>query len=243
VFTIDIILGFITTVIDSRGKESYDSRLIYMIYTNTRRFYLDVLSLFGAGIFERISIYFANFGYIKMLRVFRLSDMIAKTNVDEATKAILKLLKLMFYLFFMLHVLGCYLWIAVGYNAPEKFYVNLERTMYISDEDPSKHLYWDPIICVDPEYCKCGEGTFNIIYAKLSEYYEIDYEDKSDGFQERIVNLRGDEETECRKFGMSDSCFCDPVVEYDLLWGPMRTIGDIYWPDGPPEEAEDLAKY
>lgn len=102
-----------------------------------------------------------------MLRVFRLSDMIAKTNVDEATKAILKLLKLMFYLFFMLHVLGCYLWIAVGYNAPEKFYANIERTMFISDEDPSKHLYWDPILC--GEVCLCGEGTFNIIYAKQKD--------------------------------------------------------------------------
>lgn len=125
VFLTDIILGFITTVTDSRGKESYDSRLIYLLYTSTRRFLLDVLSMLGSGVFVAINSNFASFGYIKMLRVFRLSDMIAKTNVDEATKAILKLLKIMFYLFFMLHVLGCYMWIAVCYNAPEKFYVNI----------------------------------------------------------------------------------------------------------------------
>lgn len=65
--------------------------------------------------------------------------MIAKTNVDEASKAILNLMKLSFYLAFFLHGLGCYFWMAISYNAPEKYYVNYERTMYISDEDPERH--------------------------------------------------------------------------------------------------------
>jgi hypothetical protein len=169
---------------DLRGKESWDSRLIYFIYTGTLRFYLDVFSIFGAGVFMGIHPYFQNFGYLKMLRVFRLGDMIAKTNVDEATKAIMKLVKLMFYLAFFLHVMGCYLWIAVGYNAPEKFHIDFDRTMYISEEDPTKHIYWDPIFCsMANEKCYCGEGTFNVIYAKLNqEDNTIDYDAKSDGF-------------------------------------------------------------
>lgn len=57
VFLTDIILGFFTTVTDFRGKESWDSRLIYFIYSGTLRFYLDVLSIFGAGIFTQISPY------------------------------------------------------------------------------------------------------------------------------------------------------------------------------------------
>ena len=99
-----------------------------------------------------------------MTRVFRLSGMIAKINADEATKATMNVTKLLFYLAFYLHVMGCYLWIAVGYNAPEKFYINYERTMYISDEDPLKHIYWEPTFCASVgEKCICGEGKFNII--------------------------------------------------------------------------------
>jgi hypothetical protein len=33
------------------------------------------------------------------------------------------------------------------------------------------------------------------------------------------------------------------VVEYDLLWGPTKTIGDDLWPDGPPDDLEDLKSY
>lgn len=183
VFLTDIILGFFTTVPDQRGKESWDSRLIYFIYTSTRRFYLDCLSILGSGVFMSISPYFQNFGYIKMLRVFRLSNMIAKTNADEASKAILNLFKIMFYLAFYLHVMGCYLWIAVGYNAAEKFYINYERTMYISNEDPTKHIYYEPIFCANAgELCFCGEGTFNIIKAETYSNLTLNYESKTDGF-------------------------------------------------------------
>jgi hypothetical protein len=183
VFLVDIILGFITTVKDKRGRESYDSRLIYLVYTSTLRFYMDALSILGAGVFVGIHPYFQNFGYLKMMRVFRLSQMIAKSNVDEATKAIFNLMKLAFYLCFYLHVLGCYLWIAVGYNAPEKFYINKERTMFVSDEDQSKHLYWQPIFCAKAgDLCDCGDGQFNIIYAKAKEDQTIDYQAGADGF-------------------------------------------------------------
>jgi hypothetical protein len=50
-FLTDIILGFFTTVPDLRGKESWDSRVIYFIYTSTLRYYLDCLSILGAGVF------------------------------------------------------------------------------------------------------------------------------------------------------------------------------------------------
>ena len=239
-FLTDIILGFFTTVPDQRGKESWDSRLIYLIYTSTVRFYLDCLSILGAGVFTIISPYFQNFGYIKMTRVFRLSGMIAKINADEATKATMNVTKLLFYLVFYLHAMGCYLWIAVGYNAPEKFYINYERTMYISDENPLKHIYWEPIFCASVgEKCKCGEGKFNIIQGISYSNQTIDYDSGSDGFQLGVLNSSEDNGVECLKLGKSDSCFCDPVGDYDLLWGPPRTIGQKVWPNGPSEEEED----
>ena len=48
-----------------------------------------------------------------MLRVFRISTLIAESTVDEVTKALMNLIKLMFYLMFFLHCLGCYFWIAL----------------------------------------------------------------------------------------------------------------------------------
>ena len=192
-----------------------------------------------------------------MLRVFRLGDMIAKTNAEEATKAIMKLLQLMFYLAFYLHVMGCYLWIAVGYNAPEKFYVNYERTMYVSDENSTKHIFWDPIFCAEAgETCLCGEltynvidtdefkeieGTYNLIFAKKDEDYNLDYDSKSNVFEKKVDNtISSVKGVVCpKKEGQSDSCFCDPVGEYDLLWGPPRSIGDGLWPDGRPVPTGD----
>lgn len=65
-----------------------------------------------------ISPLFEPFGLIKMLRVFRLSKMIAGANIDEVTKAIANLSKLAFYLAFYLHLVGCYWWICTGWAAP-----------------------------------------------------------------------------------------------------------------------------
>ena len=47
--------------------------------------------------------------------------MIARANIDEITKAIINLWKLVLYLFLHLHIVGCYMWIATGYNAPREF--------------------------------------------------------------------------------------------------------------------------
>lgn len=57
-----------------------------------------------------------------MLRVFRLGGMIARANIDEVSKAVLNLSKLVFYLVFYLHLVGCYLWIVAGWHAGMEYY-------------------------------------------------------------------------------------------------------------------------
>ena len=49
IFLVDIILMFFTSVINFRGRESYDSNLISTLYVSQFRFYTDVLSMLGAG--------------------------------------------------------------------------------------------------------------------------------------------------------------------------------------------------
>jgi type IV secretory pathway TrbL component len=56
------------------------------------------------------------FGFLKMARVFRLGTIIAKSNIDKNLKAILNLLKLLFYLGIFLHTVGCFLYIVVAAN-------------------------------------------------------------------------------------------------------------------------------
>ena len=63
--------------------------------------------------------------------------MIAKANIDEGTKALANLLKLILYLLIYLHIVGCYMWIATGYNAPMQYYRIMQETSgckYIAED-------------------------------------------------------------------------------------------------------------
>ena len=82
VFLVDIILGFFTSVIDSYGRETLDSKVIKEVYTSKPRFYADFLSIFGASVFENIHPLFKIFGYFKLIRVLRINNMIASANIE-----------------------------------------------------------------------------------------------------------------------------------------------------------------
>ena len=47
IFVIDLIMGFFTSVIDTKGFISFDSRVIAKVYTSQFRFYADFLSIFA----------------------------------------------------------------------------------------------------------------------------------------------------------------------------------------------------
>jgi len=75
-FVADITVMFFTSTLDKRGRESKNSELIAHSYTRTLRFYLDLLSVLGAGVFENVNRFFKYFGLFKLTRVFRISNMI-----------------------------------------------------------------------------------------------------------------------------------------------------------------------
>jgi hypothetical protein len=53
-FLLDIILMFFTSVMNNIGNEEFDSKFIAYKYTNTIRFYFDVLALLGADVFVNL---------------------------------------------------------------------------------------------------------------------------------------------------------------------------------------------
>ena len=113
---------FCTSIINKKGFESYDHYEISDSYTNTARFGVDCISLLGSGVFASIHPYLSLFGIFKIMRVFRMKTLIARSTADRNSKAVMNLAKLSFYLFFYLHFLACYYWIVLGYSQGIRYY-------------------------------------------------------------------------------------------------------------------------
>jgi hypothetical protein len=114
-------------VINFRGRESHDSKLISILYTSQLRFYTDILSLLAVGPIVELYKPLAIFGLLKMLRVFRISKMIATTNLDKNYKAVLNITKIVFYLVLYVHMVGSFWWLVISLGYPEIYYANPEK--------------------------------------------------------------------------------------------------------------------
>jgi|TARA_B110001450_G_C17289805_1_gene347004 hypothetical protein len=79
-FVVDIIVMFFTSFLDLNGKEVKDSLMIAKAYTTSRRFFTDFCSLLS--IHPRLQL----FGFLKMLRVFRLGTIIKRSTVAPIVK-------------------------------------------------------------------------------------------------------------------------------------------------------------
>lgn len=74
----------------------------------------------------------ALFGLFKLMRMFRLGMMIAHSNFNIKIKSLLKLLKLIIYLMFYIHILGCYYWIAIEDGQGPRYYRDFLHDNYES---------------------------------------------------------------------------------------------------------------
>jgi hypothetical protein len=111
-FIVDIFLMFFTSYQNKEGKEVKKNLMIWGAYVGSPRFLTDFFSLFALIPDDRFKI----FGFLKMLRVFRLSFLIKRLNVRPDIKNFYLLAKVSFYLFLWLHVQGCFLWAVVVIN-------------------------------------------------------------------------------------------------------------------------------
>lgn len=111
-FAIDLFIVFRTTYVDTyTGEEVLNGKQIAIKYLSGR-FWIDLLATIpfdSIGLFARGSTtdQLQLFGILKLIRIARLSRIIAYMNVKEDFKLILKLIKLIFFLMMYLHLLGC----------------------------------------------------------------------------------------------------------------------------------------
>jgi hypothetical protein len=113
VFFIDIFLNFRTTYISNiSGDEVFDFRKIALLYILSGRFLLDVLSSIPFNAMDSSSDFLPIFGMLKLVRVGRINVVIRNLNMRADSKALLKVLWLIFFLFFYTHIIGC-LWFYV----------------------------------------------------------------------------------------------------------------------------------
>lgn len=114
---------FFTSYVNHIGADVYDSHEIAKNYMKTRRFYFDVFSLIGTYPFTTLNKSFKYLQLFKIFRVFRVGELIAKSNSSKEVKAAMNLGKIFFYLVMYLHNAAC-LWHIVLYtNAPEIFFL------------------------------------------------------------------------------------------------------------------------
>lgn len=113
IFMIDIFLNFRITFISSvSGDEIFDSKQIAWKYFIEMRFFIDVLSsipfnaMGGSDILPIL-------GMLKVFRITRVSQVIRNLNMRPDSKALLRVLWLIFFLFLYIHVIGC-LWFYVA---------------------------------------------------------------------------------------------------------------------------------
>ena len=110
-FLIDIIVAFRTTFFNKVGDEVYNGWQIAANYIFGGRFFLDLLAslpfaeMFSVGSLEI-------FGILKLTRITRIGKIIAKLDLRDDSKAMVKVGQLLFFLIIYLHCLGC-MWFAI----------------------------------------------------------------------------------------------------------------------------------
>jgi hypothetical protein len=76
---------------------------------------------------------------LKIIRIKRLTRIIDKMNADEERKSIYRMLQLVFYLFLMMHVVGC-LWNSIIHI--EEIWV-ITKDFYLAGQYPKVYRFLD----------------------------------------------------------------------------------------------------
>lgn len=111
-FLLDILIAFRTTYFDMHsGEEVFSGKKTSISYLKSR-FFIDFVSTvpvdtISEQIFKVKNKNLTLFSTLKLVRVTRISRMIARLNVARETKHVMKLMQLIFFLVMYLHVLGC----------------------------------------------------------------------------------------------------------------------------------------
>ena len=120
IFGIDIIVGFFTSYINvSTGDEIFGFQMIGINYIVNGSFTVDLISTisidkwynnFSETPNESILTLLKIIGMIKLQRIRRLAKIISNLNQTQETKALFKVLNMVFILILYIHVIACLLW-------------------------------------------------------------------------------------------------------------------------------------
>ena len=147
-FALDIFVVFRTTYVDIySGEEVLDGYKIVMKYLSGR-FWIDLLATipfdtFGELIISGNTSFLQIFGILKLIRITRLSKIIAYLNVKEDFKIMLKLIKLIFFLIMYIHLVGCaWFWIV---NEQDKDWIPPLDYVFVTSNyfnEDTEYKYW-----------------------------------------------------------------------------------------------------
>ena len=140
-FMLDVVINFRTSYVDEpTGNEITNFKDIAVHYLKGK-FWIDLLASLPLDFFSYTlnnedndnTIILQLFGLLKLVRILRLSRLIAYMNLNNEIKMSLKLIKLLFFLILYLHCLGCLWFFIVKQNKiwiPPLDYIDLMTELY-----------------------------------------------------------------------------------------------------------------
>lgn len=136
-FGVDILINMRTSYYDKEGNEIKEWKKILKQYVFGGRFIIDFLSTIPLDEMTGGNItIFQMFGMLKLVRISRMSIIINKLNLKEDLKALIKVCKLLFFLFLYLHAIACVFFFIVNdkkiFVPPLDFISYLDTDYYIT---------------------------------------------------------------------------------------------------------------
>ena len=135
-FLMDIVLNFRTTFINLKtGDEIFDPKLIRQNYFKGGKFAIDLLATIPLDTIAELAgsknKSLQLFGLLKLIRILRLSKIIAHMRVKKEVKLTLKFLQLILFIIMYLHLIGCVWFLIV--SSDEKWLINTDSILEESD--------------------------------------------------------------------------------------------------------------
>jgi CRP-like cAMP-binding protein len=139
-FVADLLLNFRRSFINSKtGDEIMDPKQICLHYLRSPRFLVDLLTTIPWDKFIYLVTLGSKFSFnkasglnlIRILRVFKLNRLIAKVQVRDDIKVVLRITQLIFYIFMYVHIIAC-CWYSL---------INVEKTWFPPSDGKTTNLY------------------------------------------------------------------------------------------------------
>lgn len=149
VFVMDMVVGFLTSYINvSSGEEVFGLKYVAINYICHGTFIIDFLSTFPMEHLVKplnndgLTMTFKVLGFLKVQRLRRISKIIGQLNSTQETKALFKVVYMVFGLIMYIHILACILWLTFNSGktwVPAVDFIYAETKLF-REEYPKQYL-------------------------------------------------------------------------------------------------------